>query len=521
MNASVLRAADSNSVTSGGRPPNGDEYLESLRDGREIYIYGKKVKDVTADPSFRNAARSIARLYDALHAPETHKILTTPTDTGNGSYTHTFFRAPRTQPELAASRDAIACWQRLVYGWMGRTPDYKASFTGIFGANPEYFAPHQEAALRWYRETQNRVLFLNHAIVNPPVDRNRPADEVDDVFVHAVKETDAGLYVRGAKVVATGSALTQANFCAHNRGMLKKREYALAFFAPMSAPGVKLICRHSYELAAAATGSPFDYPLSSRLDENDAILVFDNAFIPWENVFFYGDVTRADSFVAGCNTTGRVCIQSFTRLAVKLEFIIGLTLKAARIAGTSELRTVMVLIGELMMWRNTVWSLTDAMITNPEALPNGYVTFNETCGMTLRALGPTIYARMRDIVQKVCSSSLIYLNSNAADFDNEELRPYLETYLRGSNGIGAEERSKTMKLLWDSISSEFGARHELYERNYLGGFEDVLMGPLFQANRKGDSKAYTEFAEQCMAEYDLKGWKLPGFSNGEDVRVFR
>jgi 4-hydroxyphenylacetate 3-monooxygenase len=141
--------------------------------------------------------------------------------------------------------------------------------------------------------------------------------------------------------------------------------------------------------------------------------------------------------------------------------------------------------------------------------------------MTLRALGPTIYARMRDIVQKVCSSSLIYLNSNAADFENEELRPYLETYLRGSNGIGAEERSKTMKLLWDSISSEFGARHELYERNYLGGFEDVLMGPLFHANRKGESKAYTEFAEQCMAEYDLKGWKLPGFSNGEDVRVFR
>ncbi|MGE0294547.1 MAG: 4-hydroxyphenylacetate 3-hydroxylase N-terminal domain-containing protein [Hyphomonadaceae bacterium] len=501
------------------RPPNGKEYLASLQDDREIWIYGKRVKDVTTDPCFRNSAQSVARLYDALHAPETKDVLTCPTDTGNGGYTHSFFRATKTQQDLAASRDAIECWQRMVYGWMGRTPDYKASFTGIFGANPEHFAPFGDTARSWYRKAQEQVLFLNHAIVNPPVDRNRPVDEVEDVFVHAVKETDAGIVVRGAKVVATGSALTQANFCASNRGTLRKREYALAFFAPMTTPGVKLICRHSYELAAAATGSPFDYPLSSRLDENDAILVFDNAFIPWENVFFYGEVDRADKLLQNANTIGRVCIQAFTRLKVKLDFVIGLTLKASRIAGTSEMRSVQALIGELIMYRNTVKGLTDAMIAHPEPVHGDYITFNETYGMTLRGLGPHIYTRMRDIVQKVSSSSLIYLNSNAVDFDNAELRPYLDTYLRGSDGISAESRSKTMKLLWDSISSEFGARHELYERNYLGGHEDVLMGPLFRALSTGDAKLFTEFADQCMDEYDLSGWKLPGFHNGDDVRI--
>ena len=502
------------------RPPTGAEYLAGLRDDREIWIYGARVKDVTKHPAFRNSAQSIARLYDALHDPAASKTLTTPTDTGNGSFTHAFFKAPRTQQDLIASRDAIAGWQRMVYGWMGRTPDYKAAFTGIFGAVPEHFAPHQDVALRWYREAQEKVLFLNHAIVNPPVDRHRPPDEVDDVFVHAVKETDAGLIVKGAKVVATGSVLTQANFCAHNRGVLKKREYALAFIAPMDTPGVKLICRHSYEFAAASSGSPFDYPLSSRLDENDSILVFDNAFIPWENVFFYGDVERADNLIAKSNTVGRVCLQSFTRLSIKLEFIIGLVLKAAKLAGTSDMRSVQTLIGELIMWRNTCWGLTESMIAHPDPLPNGFITFNETYGMTLRGLGPLIYTRMRDIVQKVCSSCLIYLNSNAADFRNEELRPYLETYLRGSGGVGAEERSKTMKLLWDAVSSEFGARHELYERNYLGGHEDVLIGPLLRALKTGQAKAFDAFVEQCMSEYDLDGWKLPGFHNGEDLRQF-
>lgn len=501
------------------RPPTGEEYLESLRDGRDIWIYGQRVQDVTTHPAFRNSARSLARLYDALHDPAHSAVLTTPTDTGNGGFTHPFFKAPKTQQDLVASQRAIEAWQRMGYGWMGRTPDYKAAFTALFGANRQYFAPHTGAADKWYREAQERVLFLNHAIVNPPVDRDRPIDEVGDVFVHAVRETDAGIVVRGAKVVATGSALTQGNFCAHAKGGLKKREFALAFIAAMNNPGVKLICRQSYELIAAATGSPFDYPLSSRMDENDAILIFDDALIPWEDVLSYGDVERADHFLLGAKTSGRVSVQAFTRLVVKLEFITGLVLKAAKIAGTDGYSTVHTLIGELVMWRNTVRGLLDAMVAHPEPLCDGYLTFNETYAMTLRAIGPTIYTRMRDIVQKVCASSLIYLNSHADDFKSDDMRPYLERYLRGSAGATAETRSKVMKLLWDAIGTEFGARHELYERNYLGGHDAVLMGPLFHARASGDLKSFDGLVEQCMSEYGIEGWNLPGFFNGDDVRI--
>jgi 4-hydroxyphenylacetate 3-monooxygenase len=170
------------------RPLNGAEYLESLRDGRQIYIHGDKVADVTTHPAFRNSARMMARLFDALHDPKHKDVLTTETDTGSGGYTHAFFKAPHSAADLVAGRDAIAAWQRLTYGWMGRSPDYKAAFLATFGPNADYYAPFADNARRWYSEAQERVWFMNHTLVNPPVDRDKQIHEVPDVFIHRVKE---------------------------------------------------------------------------------------------------------------------------------------------------------------------------------------------------------------------------------------------------------------------------------------------------------------------------------------------
>src|SRR5258708_17933791 len=128
-----------------GRPFTGAEYLASLRDGRDVYVYGERVEDVTTHPAFRNAARSIARLYDALHDPKTKDGLTWPTDTGSGGYTHKFFRAARSRDELVSQRDAIGQWARMSYGWMGRSPDYKASLMNTLPANHPFsprYSPH-------------------------------------------------------------------------------------------------------------------------------------------------------------------------------------------------------------------------------------------------------------------------------------------------------------------------------------------------------------------------------------------
>src|SRR5436309_13296710 len=233
------------------RPFTGAEYLESLRDGREIYIYGERVDDVTTHPAFRNAARSIARLYDALHDPRSKDVLTWATDTGSGGFTHKFFRAARSREELIAQRDAIAHWARMSYGWMGRSPDYKASLMNTLGANHKFYGKFSGNAKAWYRRAQENVLFMNHAIVNPPVDRAKASDQVKDVFIAIQKETDAGIYISGAKVVATSSALTHYNFLGQNAAVpTHDTDLAVMFIAPMNAPGVKLICRTSYEMLA-------------------------------------------------------------------------------------------------------------------------------------------------------------------------------------------------------------------------------------------------------------------------------
>ncbi|GAA2053518.1 4-hydroxyphenylacetate 3-hydroxylase N-terminal domain-containing protein [Catenulispora yoronensis] len=501
------------------RPLTGDEYIESLRDDREVYLYGERVKDVTTHPAFHNPVRMTARLYDALHDPAKRDVLTCPVDTGGEGYTHRFFTTSRSAEDLVGDQRAIAEWARMSYGWMGRSPDYKASFLGTLGTNAEFYGEYADNARRWYREAQEKVLFWNHAIVHPPVDRDRPADEVADVFVHAEQERDDGLVVSGAKVVATGSALTHHAFIAHYGLPIRKREYALVATVPLAAPGVKLICRPSYTAAAAVAGTPFDHPLSSRLDENDTILILDKVLIPWENVFVYGDLGRVQMFTARSGFPERFTFHGCTRLAVKLEFLAGLLSKALQATGTRDFRGVQSRLGEVLAWRNLFWGLSDAAARNPVPWTGGAVLPNPDYGMAYRWFMQIGYPRIREIILQDVASGLIYVNSSAADFKNPEIRPYLDKYVRGSGGVTALDRTKLMKLLWDAVGTEFGGRHELYERNYSGNHENTRVELYFSQLADGRLDGYQAFVEACMGEYDLDGWTVPDLSSFAELNA--
>jgi 4-hydroxyphenylacetate 3-monooxygenase len=498
----------------------GQEYLDSLNDGREVYIYGERVKDVTAHPAFRNSARMLARLYDALHDPKHRQILTRETDTGSGGYTHRFFRAPSSAEEQVQDRDAIAEWARITYGWMGRSPDYKAAFLATLGANADFYEPFADNARYWYKECQEKNYFVNHAIVNPPVDRDKPLEEVRDVYMRVVKETDGGLVMSGAKVVATGSALTHYNFIANNGALpIKTKDYAVVVMVPMNAPGVKMICRASYAATAEAMGTPFDYPLSSRLDENDAVFIFDDVFIPWENVFCYGDIDKANNFFPRSGFLPRFMFHGCTRLAVKLDFIAGLLLKAVEATGAKDFRGVQANVGEVLAWRNLFWAITDAMARTPTPWTPGYVLPNLDYGLAYRVFMTVGYPKVKEIIENVLASALIYLPSSSLDFKSPEIRPYLDKYVRGSGGYSAEERVKLMKLMWDAIGSEFGSRHELYERNYAGNHESIRFETLLVAQATGLVDQLTAFADQCMSEYNLDGWTSPDLFNPDSFNL--
>jgi 4-hydroxyphenylacetate 3-monooxygenase len=395
----------------------------------------------------------------------------------------------------------------MSYGWMGRTPDYKASLMNTLGANAEYYGKFAGNARAWYKRAQEPVLFMNHAIVNPPVDRGRPTSEIKDVYVTIQKETDAGVIVSGAKVVATSAAFTHYNFLGQSAATATNDpDLAIMFIMPMDAPGVKLFCRTSYERIAAETGTPFDYPLSSRFDENDAVFVLDNVLIPWEDVLVHRDTDKILSFYPRSGFLNGFCFQGCTRFAVKLDFMTGLIAKALHATGGDEFRGNQAMLGEVVAWRNLFWSLSDAMATNPQPWVGDTLLPNLQSAMAYRVFATEAYPRIKEIAEKIVASALIYLPSSAKDFDNPNIEPYLKRFLRGSHGVGHRERIKIMKLLWDAIGTEFGGRHELYERNYAGSHEDIRLQNLTGAQRNGSLDAMKALVDQCMADYDEHGW---------------
>ena len=337
-------------------PQTGAEYLASLADDRAVFIYGERVKDVTKHPAFRNTARMVARLYDALHDPARKDKMLVPTDTGNGGMTHAFFKAPKTPADLLAGRDAIAEWARITYGWMGRAPDYKAAFLATLGANADFYDPYQANAKRWYKFSQERVPFINHAIIHPPIDRDKPPNEVGDVCCHVEKETDAGLVVSGAKVVATGSVLTNYTFVAHH-GLIpvQDKKFAAVFIVPTNAPGVKFICRTSYEMTSTAMGRRSTIRCRAARRERRGVHPRQGAGALGERVrlWRHGEgqqLLPAHRLPAALRRARLHTARGQARLHRRP------VAEGDRTAGTKDYRGVQANVGEVIAWRNLFWA---------------------------------------------------------------------------------------------------------------------------------------------------------------------
>ncbi|MGW1076003.1 4-hydroxyphenylacetate 3-hydroxylase family protein [Streptomyces sp. NPDC002537] len=502
-------------MTATGALMTGEDYLESLRDGRQVYLDGERVKDVTRHPAFRNPALSVARLYDALHDPATAGVLT-GVDTATGIRTHKFFRPSRSAAELVEAREAIAAWARMGYGFLGRTPEYKASFMAGLGAGADYYGPYAANATAWYREFASKALYLNHVIINPPVDRKRAVHDMEDVFVHAVRETDAGVVVSGAKMLATGSAITNAGFVAPVGSAAlapgRAEAFALVFFVRMDNPGVKLVCRTPY----ARGGSPFDYPLSSRFDENDSVLLLDEALIPWEDVLVYRDIRRATGFYASSGFPNLYNFQSGTRLSVKLELMAGLLARGTRANGTDAFRGVQAAVGELITMRDMVWALTTAMAHDPEPGSGDTVVPRLEHASAMRMYNAQVWDRVHELFETTLGGAPLAVPSSGRDLANPELRPLIDRFYRGADTT-ALDRIKLLKLVWDAIGTEFGGRHELYERNYSGNGEQVRLDALKWATKRGSLARYEAFVQDCLDDYDLDGWRRGPWNESDGV----
>src|SRR3989441_8403421 len=335
----------------------------------------------------------------------------------------------------------------------------------------------------------------------------KPVHEIADVFLHVVRETDRRPIVSGPKMLATESALTNATFVAQNSATTlqqgKAEDFALVFIAPMDTPGTKLLCRPSYEQSAR---SPFDQPLSSRFDENDAVLIFDGALIPWENFLVYRNVERANSFFPESGFFNRYNLQGGTRLAVKLDLMTGLLARGLAINGTDGFRGVQAALGDVVAWRTMLWAMTTALCSDPEPGPGGSVLPRLEYAAAMRIFATSAWPAVKNIFENVLGGAPLVTTSGREDLANPELRPLIDRYYRGT-GATAPERIKLFKLVWDAIRTEFGCRPELYERNYAGNPEQIRVDAVNFARRSGVLDQCIQLVEQCLADYDLDGWK--------------
>ena len=270
----------------------GAQHTASLRDGREIFLDGQKISDATAHPAFRRAVASVGRMFDFHSAPDNRALMTFETDTG--TLANRIWQLPTSYEELKTRRRGLEAWTELHAGFLGRAPDHVAScISGMYMGLDQFelYDPARARALAdYYRHARDNDLYLTYVIINPQADRSKNAAEQADPFLSAaiVDEDTSGITVRGAKMLATGGIMANEVFVTCIQPLQKGEErYALSFAIPMNAKGLKILSRKSYEAAAP---SVFDNPLSSRFDENDAVLYFDDVKVPWDRIFVAGDI---------------------------------------------------------------------------------------------------------------------------------------------------------------------------------------------------------------------------------------
>ena len=478
----------------------GAEHIESLKDGRTVYLDGKLVDDVTTHVAFRNAVASAASLYDYQARPENIELMTFVPE-GGTRRVNRCWQMPRNYDELVQRRKALQTWAQLSYGFMGRSPDHVASALIGQYMGLDVFIKHGPArakALADYVDYATRNdLFLTYVIVNPQADRSKDwGDQAEELVAQIVDEDSTGLTIRGAKMLGTSSIMANEVFVA-NLQPLKPGEEALAFSCalPMNTRGLRVLSRKSYEEHAV---SVYDNPLSARFDENDALLYFADVKVPWERVFVHRDTDMCRAQFH--DTPGHVFqnYQAQIRLSVKIKFLVGLGHKITEAIGTTNMPQVREQLGALAANAGMV----EAMLSGMEAsgtqrgeyyLPNRHLLY------AAHVVTQDLYPRLINLIRDLAGGSLIMLPSSFRDWANPELAPILHKTQRSPN-FSSEEKVKLLKAAWDAIGSEFASRHTQYEMFYAGA-RFVATGHSY---RTFDWSAARGMVNHLLSTYDLE-----------------
>ena len=481
---------------------DGKAYLSSLRDNRTIYIDGRKVTDVTTDSNFCGAIASAAGLYDYQAAPENLEQMTFPSPT-SGERVNLAWQLPKTFGELVKRRQAIETWSSLSCGMIGRSPDHVASTLAGFrmglAAFRNYDTARAAALESYFQYARDNDLFLSYVIINPQSDKAKSASGQPDPHLVAsvVDEDGEGITIRGAKMLATSGVMANELLVSGFQALQAGDEaYAFTAVTPLDAKGLSLLSRRSYERSATST---FDYPLSSRFDENDAVVCFDDVKIPWDRVFVFKDLKMAQAQWHDTRAHVFQNYQCIVRLTVKLRFLLGLARKIAETNNIINYPQVRETLGLLAAKVSNIEALVIAMELKGESF-NGFYVPDRSLLCTAQVIAQTTYPEVVEAIRSLSGGGMIMVPSSYADFATPETNAIIHKTQR-SPIVNSEQRVKLMKLAWDAVGSEFGSRHLQYEMFYSGA-PLVTRGNSF---RFFDWDATKGAVERFMDSYGLPG----------------
>ena len=477
----------------------GAEHIASLKDGRTVYIDGQLVPDVTTHPAFRNAVQSAGALYDFQAKPENIELMTF-TPEGSSRRVNRAWQMPRSYDEMVLRRKALQAWARVHYGFMGRSPDHVASALVGQRMGIDVFRKHSpdraKAFIDYFDYATRNDLFLTYVIINPQAERAKDwSEQADDLVARIVDEDASGITIRGAKMLGTSSIMANEVLVA-NLQPLKPGEEDLAFSCalPINTRGIRILSRKSYESSAV---SIFDNPLSSRFDENDALMYFDDVKVPWDRLFVYRDTDVCRQQFHETYGHSYQNYQAQIRLSIKIKFLAGLARRLTEAIGTTKIPAV----GEKLGYMAAQASMVEAMLSGMEASGSQsgeYWVPNKHFMYSAQVLTQDLYPLFVNSIRDLSGGALIMLPSSIEDFKDPVLKKIIHTTQRAAT-MEPEDKVKFLKACWDAIGSEFGSRHQQYEMFYAGA-RFVTAGHSF---RTYDWNSATGMVENLLSSYAL------------------
>ena len=454
-------------ATTGLGAMTGARYIESLKDGREVWLDGEKVPDVTVHPALSGIVHELARIYDLQHSGEYREQMTfVSPDTGNRCSLS--WLLPRTMEDLKKKRRNSEIWNEQSWGQLGRSPDILAPhIITLYNARESLSAvenPHcdfGENLVNYHRYCMENDLFLTHALGDPQVDRSQqPQNEQreiseEEVALHVVEETNEGVIVNGAKQLATAAPISNETYVSLSATFVRRADprFILAFSIPTNTPGLKALCREPVSQWAGSYG----HPLGMLYDEQDSMLFFENVLVPWDRIFMLYDAgPLLQRLGSGINFLGW---PNLCRIHQRMRLMTAVATLIAEAIGVIEYREVAAKIGEMAtyaeMWRHAM----DGLEHNAFMTDGGLMSLGSMSGMNIFFAQTS--ARMVQLLREISGSGLI-MQPSENDLANPELRGFLDKYMRGK-GVEVDYKSRLYRLAHDLAVSSFGMRQEVYE----------------------------------------------------------